>query len=872
MDSLQRTQALNALLRVAACHVDLLKRDAFEALTRTLSRFVPLGRLVVVVPSHNEQTVYAVSVDTDALPTPYGARFPLPDAVNRGIVMGGAPRICEDTRAGDALDQFIARTGYLSYVAIPIQEPPRLHIASSRGVVGDPAISRGAVLAKLIVCFRDEGAAGSADLELLMEMAELFGVNFELCARLASDRRRAMIVDTAGDAMLAWDARGVITDANPAAATLTGLSRERLIGSSIDEALGTSAEPSPGTPLSLPDTMTLPVRDARGGIVGQRPVSISVTTVRDDPRVAAHALVRDESRLAAAEREALAHLARVRALEEQHRTLLDNAPLVIFRLEPQTGRLLYLNRHAERLLGVSPSQALKEPHSLRMLHVGDEAKAAFDAAVEVVRSGVVTASYEARLAAAGETEILVRGTVYPLREGDGLAAVEGTLIDVSAEHAVRASLVQGDRLRALGQLAASVAHEINNPAAFLMLGLQRLQGLLRTLGEPTREASTSPVFGAASLQEGAAGALDGEDLWQSGAQLVSELQAELSRIVTITQDLRLFAGPESESRAHYQLTDVNRAVQSAVTLTRCQTVSGAQVAVELGAAALVWMKGSRLPQVLVNLLINASQAVTEREASDHLIRVATRVIDDHAEIEVSDTGPGIALRDLERIWRPFFTTKSAERGTGLGLAICRQIVEEARGSITVESPAFRLGGEGFGARFLVRLPLADGPFEAAPTRPVTSSRALTRRRRLLLVDDEQRFAAALGRTLTDVYDVTVVCGGERAVELASGHVFDVILCDLLMPRVSGEVVFQRLCALVPAYRSAFVFMTGAGLGSPARSFLEDCERPCLQKPFTLSEALEALEGAGLGLDGDAAAGSLAAGAEVGQGRGSEEAS
>jgi nitrogen-specific signal transduction histidine kinase len=388
------------------------------------------------------------------------------------------------------------------------------------------------------------------------------------------------------------------------------------------------------------------------------------------------------------------------------------------------------------------------------------------------------------------------------------------VVRVEAEAAAaRQRLVQADRLSTLGTLAAGVAHEINNPAGFIVLGLDMLA---RTLSGP--DVSMDPAV---------AGGV---------AETVRELRASIRRIADIIRDLRVFASPPGPGRR--ALVDVNRTVESALSLTRGQILECAELDRQLEEVPPVLMDDGGLGQVVVNLLVNAAQAVRAGGGGGEArIGVATRSDGSTVEIEITDTGPGIPAEHLPRIWQPFFTTKGPEVGTGLGLSIARDIVERAGGTLTVESP---VGGTRppSGARFVVSLPAA-GRDEPAGERasPVPSQ---PRPARVLVVDDEPALLRALAEEIGRSHEVVVAGSGDAALaRLAEGR-FDAVLCDLCMPGLTGEAFFERVRAADPAQAEAFIFMTGVGFGADVERLMAVSGRPVLEKPFPAGVALEAI--------------------------------
>jgi PAS domain S-box-containing protein len=867
-ESHARLIALNAVLTVVARHSNLLQPMPFEELADAIERVSPFRLMAVVLPEATDHSrLYAISRGSSLPFSSFGARFPAIEAPFRRVFGEGRAFRCDDTRAGDELEKIAASEGFLSYLALPVRgAPPRTDRASfvpaPRGEALGDAGGRN-VVAALLLGYGEVDAASAAPIELLQELADVVGESFGRSLQRSRERRLAMILDTSGDAMLAWSRDGFVTDVNGAAAALTGRPREELIGIPIRELLVPFAvvrSPEPGAATSEhagvgsitaragaqdPDAWwKSPTREARpsdacesrpepqgfrmeltargtSGAAERRPVSATVTAVEDDLLVAAHVLLRDLSQVVAAEREAAERLARIRELEEQHRNLLDNAPLIIFRLDPATGELSYLNRHAERLLGVPIAEALRTPGFLCDVHADPEGVMSFEDAVALARRGASSASYEARLRRRHGDAITARGTVYPLvSEGGRVAAVEGVLADVTAEHAARTRLVQVDRLSTLGTLAAGVAHEINNPAAFILLGLDMLDRLLR---------------GPQVRMEGPAAS--------SAAELLNELRDSIKRIVDIVRDLRLFASTPAPDGSRRTITDVNRTIESALSLARGQIIERAQIVKNLAEVPPILMDDGRLGQVMVNLLVNAAQAIpkpgSKQNTRDQSVTVETRSDGRTVEIEVRDTGTGISEENLQRIWTPFFTTKGPDVGTGLGLSISREIIERVGGRIRVESPVPGSDPPS-GSRFVIELPAAGRAEEHTPV-AAPLPRVVSRRMRVLVVEDEAALARALADRLGRVHQVTVAPSADAAMGvLAEGQRFDVVLCDLRMPGMSGEIFFARMRETDPALAARFIFMTGVGFGADVERFLASAGRPLLEKPFSAEAALECI--------------------------------
>jgi signal transduction histidine kinase/CheY-like chemotaxis protein len=414
----------------------------------------------------------------------------------------------------------------------------------------------------------------------------------------------------------------------------------------------------------------------------------------------------------------------------------------------------------------------------------------------------------------------------PLRGPDGLVVeVIGVAIDITdrrrAEAALKQSearLIDADRLASLGTLAAGVAHEINNPLSYVLLNLDLV------------------------LRELDAHSLGDESPVPCGDLVTRLREARLGvdRVRLIVQDLKAFSRVDTERRGP---VDVSRVLDETIELASNEIRHRARLVREFADVAPVEANASRLGQVFLNLLLNAGQAIAEGDVEHNQITVTIaegeggRVV-----VSVRDTGAGIPEDILARVFEPFFTTKPSGFGTGLGLSICHGIVTSLGGEITVES---RIG---HGSVFRVILPAVAAADDArSESRPsITTSISISipparaPRGRVLVVDDEPVLAAALGRSLEPEFEVEVLGNGREALErLRRDPPFDAVLCDLIMPEMTGMDVHEALSETDPELASRIIFMTGGTFTRRARDFLASIPNPALDKPFDL-EMLEAL--------------------------------
>jgi CheY-like chemotaxis protein len=255
----------------------------------------------------------------------------------------------------------------------------------------------------------------------------------------------------------------------------------------------------------------------------------------------------------------------------------------------------------------------------------------------------------------------------------------------------------------------------------------------------------------------------------------------------------------------------------AISLAQNEIRHRARLVLDLRETATVAANTHRLGQVFLNLLLNAAQSIEEGHFAENQISVASRRAEDgRALVEVTDTGCGIPAENLPHLFESYFTTKPAGVGTGLGLSISREIVDSIGGEIQVESRP------GKGSTFRVLLPPAAPAVEAPAVeqrRPLAPLRG-----RVLLIDDEPIVAKATARVLEKAHDVVTLHGGLEALgRLESDPHFDVILCDLMMPDLTGMDLHARLASRSPGLAERMIFMTGGAFTPRAQQFLKELQ-------------------------------------------------
>lgn len=395
----------------------------------------------------------------------------------------------------------------------------------------------------------------------------------------------------------------------------------------------------------------------------------------------------------------------------------------------------------------------------------------------------------------------------------GETAFVAVIRDVTQRKYLEAQLLMNDRLVSMGTLAAGVAHEINNPLAAVVanvtVAIEELSHLMLR-----------------------------RDVIDGVMDALRDTRDAAEQIRQIVRDLKVYSRAEPDETSSTAF-EVHHMLDAVARLAWHEVRQRARLVKDYGGKLVVVGNESRMSQVFLNLVINAAQAIPAGAPEFHEIRIRTaREGDGRVVVEVRDTGAGIPLEVRPRLFTPFVTTKPIGSGTGLGLAICQRIVTAAGGRIDYTSQL------GVGTSFFVRLQAVDdaaaraadvegrgrddGPPQAAALRP-------TRRGRVLAIDDEALVLTTLERALGRVHEV--VCESRATNALArieAGERFDVILCDIMMPEMTGIEFATALEISVPEQAQRIVFVTGGALQADAQNFLEQTEYIRIEKPFDLS--------------------------------------
>jgi signal transduction histidine kinase len=357
----------------------------------------------------------------------------------------------------------------------------------------------------------------------------------------------------------------------------------------------------------------------------------------------------------------------------------------------------------------------------------------------------------------------------------------------------------GERLASIGRLAAGVAHEINTPLSSVIANLALIAEEL-----PKIERN------AGNVRE-----LD---------EMLKDARTAAERVRIIVRDLKTFSRGDEERVGPVELRPL---IEATINMAFNEIRHHARLVKDYGETARAHANEARLGQVVLNLLLNAAQAIPSGNESNQEIRIITRDEGENVVIEVRDTGAGIPSEVIPHIFEPFFTTKPIGVGTGLGLSISHAIVTGFGGSITVDSTP----GEGTRVRVLLPKARAIAPVPVASPVPPK-----VRRAKVLAVDDDLQLLRTIERVLGRDHDVVSVGGGREALDRLSGaESYDAILCDLMMPDMTGMDLHDALVKIAPEKAELMIFLTGGTFTAEAQSFLERVPNPRLSKPFDLKE-------------------------------------
>jgi PAS domain S-box-containing protein len=529
----------------------------------------------------------------------------------------------------------------------------------------------------------------------------IFGFLFMLfSSRIANARSRIeSILDTTSQGYIMIDADGIIVDCNPAMLAMLGLQEQSIVGQHVRKFVDDAEAKMHGN-----YQIDLNLRRADGSQI-QSLVNGSTVLDTSQGKQFSFALFSDITERKHAEES-------LRASEERNRAITQSAFDAIVTSD-NTGNIVGWNNGAEVIFGYPELEAMGQPLILLI--------------PERYREGHLTGMH--RFNSGGESHVIGKtvelnglrkdGSEFPLEltlakwestDGWFITAIIG---DITERKQMEKQLLQSEKLASIGQLAAGVAHEINNPIGFVNSNLGTLKHYVDDLlavisayeSVETDSGSSTDLFAAVNALKTE---LDLAYVKEDVSSLLAESSDGLDRVKRIVQGLKDFS--HIDAIETWKIDDIQQGIESTLNVVWNELKYKCEVRKEYGELPPVECMLANLNQVFMNLLVNAAHAI-----EDHgIVTIRTGRKDDEVWVEIADTGKGIPSGNLLHIFDPFFTTKPVGQGTGLGLSVSYGIVAKHHGRIEVDSEV------GKGSTFRVWLPIRQ-PTKGKDTQTTVSS-------------------------------------------------------------------------------------------------------------------------------------------------------
>jgi PAS domain S-box-containing protein len=490
------------------------------------------------------------------------------------------------------------------------------------------------------------------------------------------------------------------------------------------------------------------------------------------------------------------------ASEMKFRRIVETAQEGIWMLD-RHGKTTYMNRRMSEMLAIHT----EADSNISLLDIIVDRKMVDALAAQIRGATIPNTTYrtQCRLRKVDGSALwgLLAFNSIPDEQGACMGHL-AMIFDITEHRRLQEQLMVSDRMASVGMLAAGVAHEINNPLAATLTNLHLAIETLPNL-------HIDPASQADHLE------------------LTEEIQDAIEaseRLRNIVHDLNLFSRAPGSPLGP---VDIKNVLESSLRMAWNELKHRAKIERDFQPIPPVLGDESRLGQLFLNIIVNAAHAMDEGKANQNFLRLSTGMDSQgRAMIRISDTGSGMSSDVLSHLFTPFYTTKAIGVGTGLGLSICHRIVQALGGEIRVESEL------GNGTTFHIFLPPADVSVPSPRTerirRPVVLASA-----RILVIDDEPIVGTAIKRAMAKEHDVVIELSARRALErIRVGEPFDIILCDLMMPDMTGADLYAELYNLAPERAADMIFMTGGAFTPNAQAFLNTVANDRLEKPFDMA--------------------------------------
>ncbi len=605
------------------------------------------------------------------------------------------------------------------------------------------------------------------------------------------------IVETAPDVIARFSPELRHLYVNPAVELATGIPAEEFVGRTNEEM---------GMPAALcaswDESLRQVFRSGTDRVIEFEypgPVTNAFYRGRITPEFSGDGTVRSAVVIAQNRSEQMRAEAAHRASEAHYHRLVDRAPDGIYALDVD-GRITEMNQKAGEILGRVPGELIGT-HFSNLLDAESAARAGESLKQRLSGEGETTDMEVTVLRPTGEPRVVQLRSTAIIQAGRVLGT-HGIARDVTVDRVREGQLRRAERFASVGTLLSGVAHELNNPLHAIRNFAQLL--LLDPRSEEDREA-------------------------------LEIMQREADRAARIVADLRFVSRQSLDQGGDREAVDLNDIVRHVLKMRRyVMDTRGIEVREDLAVdLPMVQANRSEMDQVALNLVLNAEAALTDAPGARRLT-LRTSASPGGARLVVEDSGPGIDTDNLERIFDPFWTTKSPGEGTGLGLSLVHSIITEHSGNIRVASEPGR------GAAFTITLPAAG---ESSPIAAEQIIDRPFRKLRILVVDDEPGVRTSVSRYLKlrgHVADEGID-GADALRLIKSQPEYDIVLCDLRMPGMSGDELLERLHQMGDGIQEKFVFMTGDAASEDSSRILEATGAPVLIKPVNLTEIARVVE-------------------------------
>ncbi len=520
------------------------------------------------------------------------------------------------------------------------------------------------------------------------------------------------------------------------------------------------------------------------------------------------------------------------AQHKQFLAILNNFPEVMYIADPNTYEVLYINKEFKNLLGEDPTGKLCY-----------EKFQGLDKPCDFCTNDIILKTGKPHIWEFHNKLInkhfLITAQLIKWPDGrDVRFEIATDFTGRGKAKELKNSLLHADRLIVIGQLAAGVAHEINNPAAFIMANITNMQAAISEIKNTCNAIRICLDYEEAeTIRERLKDIMSGSNVYgviNDTEEIIKETFDGIDRIRSIVKDLRIFSRIEEE---RLELTSINEIIDIAANMTYNEIKHKARLEKNLNKLPLIIADKSKLVQVIINLLLNSAQAIKKGQANENKIRIISQVVENNIIVRIEDTGTGIPEELLPRIFEPFFTTKPKEEGTGLGLALCADIINKHKGDISIVETSKN------GTSIEVKIPFDNNPADKGKniTREDKLSKII-KKKRILLIDDEALLLKAYKRNLQRDYDVSTCESSEEALELLKrDQNFDLILCDIVMPGMSGLDLYKILQKDYNDLSKKVIFCSGSGFGATSKVLSESYNNIYLQKPISMAKLKESIE-------------------------------